>query len=143
MRASERHASLPLGHGCVRPLSLLLGRIGRWSGINTNASQAERLDRSCLSIAGSALSLTRAAQAERENESCFFVHAAGVHRFIRSYYVKMTFFIIILFLQAHDVIFNIELAEMTHSTRICVSQFEPYMASCESAAVYSFHAEQV
>ncbi|GBP11276.1 hypothetical protein EVAR_92818_1 [Eumeta japonica] len=51
--------------GRVRPLSLLLGRIGRWSA---------------REIARSALSLARSAQAERDNESCFFVHAAGVHR---------------------------------------------------------------
>ncbi|GBP19199.1 hypothetical protein EVAR_11521_1 [Eumeta japonica] len=32
-----------------------------------------------------ALSLARSAQAERDNESCFFVRAAGVHRFISRY----------------------------------------------------------
>ncbi|GBP37545.1 hypothetical protein EVAR_28798_1 [Eumeta japonica] len=37
-----------------------------------DASQAERLGRSCFSIARSALSLARSAQAERDNESCFF-----------------------------------------------------------------------
>ncbi|GBP56100.1 hypothetical protein EVAR_43864_1 [Eumeta japonica] len=37
-----------------------------------DASQAERLGRSSLSIARSALSLARSAQAERDNESCFF-----------------------------------------------------------------------
>ncbi|GBP70703.1 hypothetical protein EVAR_56205_1 [Eumeta japonica] len=61
----------------------------RSSGIrHFDASQAERLGRSCLSIARSALSLARSAQAERDNESCFFVRAAGVHRFIRRYHVK-------------------------------------------------------
>ncbi|GBP59540.1 hypothetical protein EVAR_83259_1 [Eumeta japonica] len=49
--------------------SLLLGRIGRWSGRETNASQTERLGRSCFSIARSMLSLARSAQAERDNES--------------------------------------------------------------------------
>ncbi|GBP75364.1 hypothetical protein EVAR_61589_1 [Eumeta japonica] len=38
----------------------------------------------------SALSIARSAQAERDNESCFFVHAVGVHRFIRRYHVKKT-----------------------------------------------------
>ncbi|GBP21783.1 hypothetical protein EVAR_10962_1 [Eumeta japonica] len=37
-----------------------------------NASQSERLGRSCVSITRSALSLARSAQAERDNESCFF-----------------------------------------------------------------------
>ncbi|GBP03739.1 hypothetical protein EVAR_69338_1 [Eumeta japonica] len=55
---------------CAAAVSLLLGRIGRWSG---------------REIARSALSLARSAQAERDNESCFFVRAAGVHRFIRRY----------------------------------------------------------
>ncbi|GBP20481.1 hypothetical protein EVAR_78857_1 [Eumeta japonica] len=67
---------------CVRPLSLFHS-IGRWSGRETDASQAERLDRSCLSIARSALSLARSAHAERDNESYFFVRAAGVYRLIR------------------------------------------------------------
>ncbi|GBP44790.1 hypothetical protein EVAR_86605_1 [Eumeta japonica] len=53
---------------CAAAVSLLLGRIGRWSG---------------REIACSALSLARSAQAERDNESCFFVRAASVHRFIR------------------------------------------------------------
>ncbi|GBP11337.1 hypothetical protein EVAR_92865_1 [Eumeta japonica] len=44
--------------GRVRPLSLLLGRLGRWS------------DRE---IARPALSLARSAQAERDNESCYFL----------------------------------------------------------------------
>ncbi|GBP80920.1 hypothetical protein EVAR_49001_1 [Eumeta japonica] len=43
--------------GRVRPLSLLLGRIGRWSGGE---------------IARSAFSLARSAQAERDNELWFF-----------------------------------------------------------------------
>ncbi|GBP78434.1 hypothetical protein EVAR_63385_1 [Eumeta japonica] len=65
--------------GCVRPLSPLpLGRIGRWSG---------------REIARSALSLARSAQAERDNESCFFVHVAGIHRFIRRYHVKRLMYI--------------------------------------------------
>ncbi|GBP24801.1 hypothetical protein EVAR_14134_1 [Eumeta japonica] len=61
---------------CVRPLSLFYSDIGRWSG---------------REIARSALSLARSAQAERDNESCFFVRAAGVHRFIRRYHVKNIF----------------------------------------------------
>ncbi|GBP78426.1 hypothetical protein EVAR_63377_1 [Eumeta japonica] len=56
------------------------------SGREIDASQAGRLGR--LSNACSALSLARSDQAERDNESCFFVHAAGVHRFIRRYHVK-------------------------------------------------------
>ncbi|GBP59956.1 hypothetical protein EVAR_89027_1 [Eumeta japonica] len=39
-----------------------------------DASQAERLGGSCLSVACYALSLARSAQAERDNESCFFSH---------------------------------------------------------------------
>ncbi|GBP45783.1 hypothetical protein EVAR_76088_1 [Eumeta japonica] len=58
---------------CAAAVSLLLGRIGRWSERET---------------ARSALSLARSAQAERDNKSCFFVHAAGVHRFIRRYHFK-------------------------------------------------------
>ncbi|GBP20153.1 hypothetical protein EVAR_5583_1 [Eumeta japonica] len=58
---------------CAATASLLLRRIGRWSG---------------REIARSALSLARSAQAERDNESCFFVCAAGVHRLIRRYHVK-------------------------------------------------------
>ncbi|GBP68649.1 hypothetical protein EVAR_47655_1 [Eumeta japonica] len=42
---------------CAAAISLLLGRIGRWSG---------------QEIACSALSLARLAQVERDNESCFF-----------------------------------------------------------------------
>ncbi|GBP18620.1 hypothetical protein EVAR_14390_1 [Eumeta japonica] len=57
-----------LGMLCAAAVSFLLGRIGRWSGGE---------------IARSALSLARSAQAERDNESCFFVRAAGVHRFRR------------------------------------------------------------
>ncbi|GBP47331.1 hypothetical protein EVAR_38097_1 [Eumeta japonica] len=41
------------------------------NGREIDASQAERLGRSCLSIARSALSLARSAQAERDNEPCF------------------------------------------------------------------------
>ncbi|GBP77340.1 hypothetical protein EVAR_54712_1 [Eumeta japonica] len=52
-------------------------------GKEIDASQTERLGRSCLSVSCSALSLARSAQAERDNESCFFVRASGVHRFIR------------------------------------------------------------
>ncbi|GBP75246.1 hypothetical protein EVAR_45445_1 [Eumeta japonica] len=51
---------------CAAAVSLLLGRLGRWSG---------------REIARSAFSLARSAQAERDNDSCFFVRAAGVHRF--------------------------------------------------------------
>ncbi|GBP86368.1 hypothetical protein EVAR_62730_1 [Eumeta japonica] len=51
---------------CVLPapacrLSLLLRRIGRWSGREIDASQAERLNRSCLSITCFVLSLVRSA----------------------------------------------------------------------------------
>ncbi|GBP28592.1 hypothetical protein EVAR_85791_1 [Eumeta japonica] len=73
---------------CAAAVSFLFGRIGRSSGREIDASQAERLGRSCLSIACSALSLARSAQAERDNESCIFVRAAGVHRFIRRYHIK-------------------------------------------------------
>ncbi|GBP35006.1 hypothetical protein EVAR_28471_1 [Eumeta japonica] len=59
---------------CAAAVSLLLGRIGRWSG---------------REIARSALSLACSAQAERDNESCFFVRAAGVQRFIRRYHIKI------------------------------------------------------
>ncbi|GBP82143.1 hypothetical protein EVAR_62196_1 [Eumeta japonica] len=55
---------------CGRRLSSTRTR-RRWSGREIDASQAERLDRSCLSIACSALSLARLAQPERDNESCF------------------------------------------------------------------------
>ncbi|GBP01390.1 hypothetical protein EVAR_74112_1 [Eumeta japonica] len=58
---------------CAAAVSLLLVRIGRWSG---------------REIARSTLSLARSAQAERDNGSSFFVRAAGVHRFIRRYHVK-------------------------------------------------------
>ncbi len=58
---------------CAVAVYLSNERIGRWSG---------------REIACSALSLARIAQAERDNESCFFVLAAGVHRFIRRYHVK-------------------------------------------------------
>ncbi|GBP38322.1 hypothetical protein EVAR_36274_1 [Eumeta japonica] len=43
---------------CAAAVSLLLGRIGRWSG---------------REIARCALSLARSAQAERDNESCYFM----------------------------------------------------------------------
>ncbi|GBP61127.1 hypothetical protein EVAR_46778_1 [Eumeta japonica] len=59
---------------CAAAVSLLLGRIGRWSG---------------REIARSALSLARSAQAERDNESCFFMRAAGFHGFIRHYHIKI------------------------------------------------------
>ncbi|GBP41020.1 hypothetical protein EVAR_82980_1 [Eumeta japonica] len=58
---------------CAAAVSLLLGRIGRWRG---------------REVAYSALLLAHSAQAERDNESCFFVRAAGVHRFIRRYQIK-------------------------------------------------------
>ena len=48
----------------------------------TDASQDERLGRSCLSIACSALSLPHSAHTERDTESRYFVLVAGVHRFI-------------------------------------------------------------
>ncbi|GBP26264.1 hypothetical protein EVAR_16118_1 [Eumeta japonica] len=53
---------------CAAAVSLLLGPIGRWSGREIDASQAERLARSCLSVACSALSLARSAQMERDNK---------------------------------------------------------------------------
>ncbi|GBP41124.1 hypothetical protein EVAR_32577_1 [Eumeta japonica] len=53
---------------CAAAVSLLLGRIGRWSG---------------REIACQTLLLACSVQAERDNESCFFVLAAGVHRFIK------------------------------------------------------------
>ncbi|GBP52339.1 Cuticle protein LPCP-23 [Eumeta japonica] len=71
-----------------RRLPILLGLIGRWSGRGTDASQTERLGRSCLYIASFALSLARSAQAERDNESRFFVRTPGVHQFKRRYHVN-------------------------------------------------------
>ncbi|GBP08398.1 hypothetical protein EVAR_77105_1 [Eumeta japonica] len=62
---------------CAAAVSLLLGRIGRWSGREIDASQGERLGRSCLSIVCSELSLARSAQAEHGNESCFLRRAAA------------------------------------------------------------------
>ncbi|GBP44761.1 Unconventional myosin-Va [Eumeta japonica] len=62
---------------CAVCVSLILGRIGRWSG---------------REIARSVLSFARSVHTERDNESCFFVHVTGVHRFIRRYYVKKTFY---------------------------------------------------
>ncbi|GBP48959.1 hypothetical protein EVAR_32295_1 [Eumeta japonica] len=56
------------------------------SGREIDASRAERLGRLCLYC--SAHSYANSAQAEHDNESCFFVRAAGVHRFIRCYHVK-------------------------------------------------------
>ncbi|GBP24240.1 hypothetical protein EVAR_80093_1 [Eumeta japonica] len=58
--------------GAANPQICVLGSIGRQSGREIDASQAERLGRSCLSVACSALSLARSAQAERDNELCFF-----------------------------------------------------------------------
>ncbi|GBP53369.1 hypothetical protein EVAR_41206_1 [Eumeta japonica] len=58
---------------CGRCLFLLLGHTGRWNG---------------REIGRSALSLACSAQAERDNESCFFVRAAGVHRFRKRYHLK-------------------------------------------------------
>ncbi|GBP19428.1 hypothetical protein EVAR_15776_1 [Eumeta japonica] len=58
---------------CAAAVSLLLGRIGRWSG---------------REIARSALSLARLAQTECDIESCLFVSVASVYRFIRRYHVK-------------------------------------------------------
>ncbi|GBP32443.1 Protein O-GlcNAcase [Eumeta japonica] len=55
---------------CATAVSLLLGRIGRWSGRDIDASQVERLGRSCF--ARSALSLARSVETKRDNESCFF-----------------------------------------------------------------------
>ncbi|GBP81405.1 hypothetical protein EVAR_59406_1 [Eumeta japonica] len=49
---------------CAAAVSLLLGRVGRWSG---------------KEIARSALSLARSAHAERDNKSCVFVCATGAH----------------------------------------------------------------
>ncbi|GBP52482.1 Xylulose kinase [Eumeta japonica] len=70
---AEKIYSPMLARLCAAAVSLLFGRIGRWS---------ER------EIARSALSLVRSAQAERNNESCFFVRADGVHRLIRRSHVK-------------------------------------------------------
>ncbi|GBP40679.1 hypothetical protein EVAR_36415_1 [Eumeta japonica] len=56
---------VPRSRLCAAAVSLLLARIGRWSG---------------REIARSVLSLARSAQAERDNESCFFVHAVDVNR---------------------------------------------------------------
>ncbi|GBP65605.1 hypothetical protein EVAR_46132_1 [Eumeta japonica] len=50
----------------------LLGRNGRGSEREIDASPTERLGLSCLSVACSALSLALSAQVERDNESCFF-----------------------------------------------------------------------
>ncbi|GBP75522.1 hypothetical protein EVAR_58803_1 [Eumeta japonica] len=52
--------------------------IGQWSGREIDASQAERLGRSCLSIACSALSLARSAQAKRSTK---IDHQAGFQGF--------------------------------------------------------------
>ncbi|GBP79801.1 hypothetical protein EVAR_56857_1 [Eumeta japonica] len=56
--------------GCVRPLSLFFSDASA-DGVEERylslAPQAERLGRSCLSIACSALSLAHSAQAERDN----------------------------------------------------------------------------
>ncbi|GBP16194.1 hypothetical protein EVAR_9907_1 [Eumeta japonica] len=71
--------SMVVPAGYAAAVSLLLGRIGRWSGREIGSSQAERLGQSCLSIPRSALSLARSAQVERDNESYFFVRAASVH----------------------------------------------------------------
>lgn len=51
-----------------------------------DASQAERLGQSCLSIAFPRSWLH--AHTERDNDLFFSMHAAGVHRFIRSYQVN-------------------------------------------------------
>ncbi|GBP52067.1 hypothetical protein EVAR_97537_1 [Eumeta japonica] len=48
---------------CAAAVSLLLGRIGRWSG---------------REISRAALSLARSAQAERDNESCFFLTPSSI-----------------------------------------------------------------
>ncbi|GBP15178.1 hypothetical protein EVAR_11472_1 [Eumeta japonica] len=73
----------PLVEESVSATSLTNTPVGKrdeeGSGREIDASQAERLGRSCLSIACSALLLARSAQAERDNESCFFLHAAGIH----------------------------------------------------------------
>ncbi|GBP80671.1 hypothetical protein EVAR_49836_1 [Eumeta japonica] len=58
--------SRPVPQLCAASVSLVLGRIDRWSG---------------REIACSALSLTHSAQAERDNESCFFFHDASAPRF--------------------------------------------------------------
>ncbi|GBP33816.1 hypothetical protein EVAR_25417_1 [Eumeta japonica] len=73
-RRSIRRASKsnPVPFGCVRPLSLFHSDASADGVEVRSASQAERLGRSCLSIARSALSLARSAQAKRDNVSCFF-----------------------------------------------------------------------
>ncbi|GBP18364.1 hypothetical protein EVAR_14757_1 [Eumeta japonica] len=93
LRESSRHRKSPgPGTGRVHLSYRARERPGGAEGIGKeiDASQAERLGRSSLSVACSALSLARSAQAERDNESCFFVRAADVHRFIRRYHVKIT-----------------------------------------------------
>ncbi|GBP69417.1 hypothetical protein EVAR_52689_1 [Eumeta japonica] len=52
---------------------------GKYLSKEIDASQVERLGRSCLSIARSALSLAHSAQAERDNESCFFIPDTQEH----------------------------------------------------------------
>ncbi|GBP71727.1 hypothetical protein EVAR_33140_1 [Eumeta japonica] len=54
--------------------------MGRWSEREIDASQAQCLSRSCLSIARSALSLAHSAQAERDNESCFFAQKINTRK---------------------------------------------------------------
>ncbi|GBP81841.1 hypothetical protein EVAR_59736_1 [Eumeta japonica] len=73
-RLTEYRLKSKAVNGCAAAVSLRLGRIGRWSG---------------REIARSTLSLARSAQAQRDNESYFFVRAAGVHRFIRRYHIKI------------------------------------------------------
>ncbi|GBP63224.1 hypothetical protein EVAR_89491_1 [Eumeta japonica] len=74
---------------CAAAVSLLLGRIGRWSGREIDASHTKRLGRSCLSSACFTLSLARSAQAERDNESCFFGSKNGRIAYADSSYSGM------------------------------------------------------
>ncbi|GBP42245.1 hypothetical protein EVAR_29843_1 [Eumeta japonica] len=77
-RRPPTEASVPRrqlgGRLCATAVSLLLGRIGRWSGREMDALQAERLDGSCLSVTCSALSLARSARAERDNSRHSSIH---------------------------------------------------------------------
>ncbi|GBP53358.1 hypothetical protein EVAR_41195_1 [Eumeta japonica] len=56
--------------------------------LQRNRCVTSRTLRPLVSPYWSALSLARSAQAERDNESCFFMRAAGVHRFTRRYHIK-------------------------------------------------------
>ncbi|GBP45036.1 hypothetical protein EVAR_23510_1 [Eumeta japonica] len=65
-----------------------IGHVSDLFDARTNSSIKIKYRRPIVPLYCSALSLARSAQAQRDNESCFFVRAAGVHRFIRCYQVK-------------------------------------------------------